>query len=128
MRTYILLWIPMLLIAILNGVLREFVFTKYLNVLSAKQLSTITLLIFFSIYIGLVLIRYRPTSTSQALFIGLTWMIMTLVFETVFGAYRGNSIGNMLQEYNILKGNIWLLIPLLLGVAPLLYYKLFSAN
>ena len=128
MRTYILLWIPMLLIAILNGVLREFVFTNYLNALSAKQLSTITLMRFFSIYIGLALMRFRPASTSQAILIGSMWMIMTLVFEIVFGAYRGNSIGSMLQEYNILKGNIWLLIPLLLGVAPLLYYKLFSAN
>lgn len=121
---YLLLWFPMLFIAILNGTLREFVFRKFTGELTAHQLSTITLLLFFSIYIHVVVTKIPPGSSFNALLIGLMWVILTLIFEFGFGRYRGNSWETLLHDYNLVKGRIWLLIPVWVAIAPYLFYKL----
>lgn len=128
MTKYILLWFPMLFIAIGNGMLREFVLKKYTGDIAAHQLSTITLIILFAVYIGVIMNRMPPVSSTQALLIGLMWMIMTLVFEFGFGAYRGNSMSKMLGEYNIFKGHIWILIPVWISIAPFVFYKIFQVR
>ena len=114
----------MLLIAIGNGSLREFVFKKYMSALTAHQLSTITLLIFFSIYICSVMKRFPPASSTQAIFIGLVWVSLTLAFEFGFGRYRGNSWLKLLEDYNLLKVRLWILIPIWVTIAPWVFYKL----
>ena len=124
MLIYFLLWLPMLLIAIGNGSLREFVFKKYMSSLTAHQLSTITLLIFFSIYICSVMKRFPPASSTQAIFIGLVWVSLTLAFEFGFGRYRGNSWLKLLEDYKLLKGRLWILIPIWVTIAPWVFYKL----
>lgn len=124
MLIYFLLWFPMLLISVGNGSLREFVFKKYMSSLTAHQLSTITLLIFFSIYICSVMKRFPPASSTQAIFIGLVWLSLTLAFEFGFGRYRGNSWLKLLEDYNLLKGRLWILIPIWVTIAPWVFYKL----
>jgi hypothetical protein len=124
MLTYFLLWFPMLLIAIGNGTLREFVFKKYVSDLTAHQLSTIILIIFFGLYIGFAINRFPPASSRQAILIGFVWVVLTLIFEFGFGRYRGSSWPQLLEDYNLLKGRIWILIPLWLAIAPYIFYKL----
>ena len=127
MLKYFLLWFPMLLIAIANGLLREFVFKKYVSELTAHQLSTGTLIIFFTFYIGFVMHRFPPSSATQAIIIGFIWLLLTLTFEFGFGLYRGTSFSKLLEDYNLLKGRLWVLVPLWIAVAPLIYYKCFGA-
>lgn len=122
MLTYILLWFPMLVIAIINGVIREFVFKKFLGDLAAHQLSTLSLILFFAIYIRFVIMRFPPPSASMALLIGLVWVLMTLCFEFGFGRFRGNSWDTLLQDYNLARGRLWVLIPLWVLVAPYLFF------
>ena len=122
MLTYILLWFPMLVIAIINGLIREFVFKKFLGDLAAHQLSTVTLILFFAIYIRFVIMRFPPPSASMALLIGLVWVLMTLCFEFGFGRFRGNSWDTLLQDYNLARGRLWVLIPLWVLVAPYLFF------
>jgi hypothetical protein len=124
MLTYFLLWFPMLLIAIGNGTLREFVFKKHVPDLTAHQLSTIILIILFVVYIGFVIHRFPPASSRQAIFIGLVWVVLTLIFEFGFGRYRGRSWPQLFEDYNLLKGRIWILIPLWLAIAPYIFFKL----
>lgn len=92
MTKYLLFWFPMLLIAVVNGMLREFVLKKYMAGLQAHQFSTLTLIVLVAFYIGFIVRRFPPVSSGQALLIGVIWMIMTLAFEFGFGLYRGNSI------------------------------------
>ena len=122
MLTYILLWFPMLVIAIINGAIREFVFKKFLGDLAAHQLSTLSLILFFAIYIRFVIMRFPPPSASMALLIGLVWVLMTLCFEFGFGRFRGNSWDTLLQDYNLARGRLWVLIPLWVLVAPYLFF------
>lgn len=128
MFKYILAWFPMLLIAIGNGILREALFKKYMENLPAHQLSTITLLIFFAFYIWFIVERYPPTSSSQAILVGLVWLVLTLCFEFGFGRYRGNSWETLLEDYNLLKGRLWILIPVWVVTAPYVFYKIKDAK
>ncbi len=121
---YLLAWFPMLLLAIGNGALREFILKKYVGELTAHQLSTFSLLILFTIYIGLVIKFIPPASANQALLVGSFWLALTLLFEFGFGRYRGSSWSTLLEDYNLLKGRLWILIPLWVALAPYLFFKL----
>ena len=123
---YFLAWFPMLLLAIGNGALREFVFRKYMGELPAHQLSTFSLLLLFTIYIRFVIHWIPPVSARQALLIGLFWLALTLLFEFGFGRYRGNSWEKLLADYNILEGRLWLLIPAWVAMAPWIFTKYFN--
>jgi hypothetical protein len=123
MFKYFLLWFPMLMIAIGNGALREFVFKKYVSEITAHQLSTITLIIFFTCYTGFIVSRFPPSSEVQAIFIGLMWLVLTLVFEFGFGRYRGNSWEKLFEDYNLWKGRLWVFIPIWVAVAPYILHR-----
>ena len=122
MLKYILLWFPMLLIAIMNGAIREYIFKKFMTELAAHQLSTATLIILFAVYIWFIMRQYPPYSGIMALGIGLIWVLMTLCFEFGFGRYRGNSWETLLHDYNLLKGRLWVLIPIWVLIAPYIFY------
>ncbi len=124
MFKYLIAWFPMLILAILNGIFREGVIKNYVDDFAAHQLSTFTLLILFSIYIWLVISRFPPASSQQALLTGLLWLVLTLGFEFGFGRYRGNSWDMLLGEYNLLEGKLWVLIPLWVAIAPYLFYRM----
>jgi hypothetical protein len=48
---------------------------------------------------------------------------MTLAFEFGFGRWRGRSWEQLLEDYNVFEGRLWLLIPLWVMIAPYLFYK-----
>jgi len=108
------------LLAVLNGTLRDLGYKKYVGDLTAYQISTITLVILFALYIGYIIKRFPPSSSAQAILIGTMWVALTLCFEFGFGGYRDNSWSVLFADYNILKGRIWILIPLLIFIAPYL--------
>lgn len=124
MLKYFLLWFPMLVIAVMNGIARDMWYKTYLTELIARQLSTVSLLVLLGIYLFLVIKKYPPSSSAQALFLGLFWMFLTLGFEFGFGVYRGNTWIQLLDDYNILKGHLWLLVPVWLVLAPYVFYKI----
>lgn len=51
---YTLAWIPMIAIGIMNGLLREITYAKYLKELQAHQLSTVIGAILLGVYIGIL--------------------------------------------------------------------------
>lgn len=124
MWRYFIAWFPMVLIAIANGALREFVFKGPMGDLHARQLSTVTLLILFTLYVWFILRAWPPVSDSQALLIGVIWLVLTLAFEFGFGRLTGKSWEFLLAEYNIFAGRIWVLIPLWVLIAPYILYRI----
>lgn len=124
MLKYILIWIPMILIAVLNGTVRDVWYKKYIGELAGRQLSTVSLIILFGIYMKFLFKKYPVESEIQAVFIGVLWLILTLAFEFVLGRFGGHSWANLFDEYNILKGRIWILIPIWVAMAPYLFFKI----
>ncbi|HEX3035353.1 MAG TPA: hypothetical protein VHT73_09495 [Thermodesulfobacteriota bacterium] len=122
---YIVAWIPMILIAIANGALREFTYGKYLSELRAHQVSTLTAIVFFGVYIWAFTRIWRLESAAQALTIGIIWVGLTVAFEFMFGHYvMGNPWSRLLRDYNIFAGHVWILVLIWVGIAPWLFYHI----
>ena len=114
----------MLFIAVLNGTARDLWYRKYVGELAAHQISTVSLIIFLGLYNAFVIKKLPPASGRQAIYIGLFWLILTLMFEFGFGRLRGNSWTKLLGDYNILKGRLWILIPIWTTIAPYFFFKI----
>ncbi len=117
-------WIGLVFLAILNGAIREKTYGIWMEELSAHQLSTIIGLFFFGSYIWIITGVFRIETERQALMIGSLWVVMTIVFEFLFGHYvMGHSWDRLLYDYHLLKGRIWLLVLIWTLISPYLFYK-----
>jgi hypothetical protein len=124
---YSVSWLGMVILAILNGTIREKAYGKLMGELTAHQLSTLAGLILFGVYIWMLTGLFRIESSRQALLIGSIWLLMTVVFEFVFGHYvMGHPWDKLLNDYNILKGRVWSLMLIWTFVAPYICYRLRS--
>jgi hypothetical protein len=113
----------MVVLAILNGAARELGYKKYVSEVAAHQISTFSLLVLIGIYSGFVMKWLPPSSEKQALRIGIMWSLLTLVFEFGFGLLRGNSWKQLFHAYNFTEGQIWILIPIWVAIAPYIMFK-----
>ncbi|HEX5025234.1 MAG TPA: hypothetical protein VFV68_08170 [Agriterribacter sp.] len=104
---YFMFWVPMIVIAIANGMLRQFALMNYMNQLSAHQLSTLILIALCSMYIWLVFPLLDIKSVKQAVLTGAIWVVLTILFEFSLGRLVNRSWESLLQDYNIIEGRIW---------------------
>lgn len=122
---YILAWFLLLIAAVTNGIIRQSFFAGKMEELAAHQLSTFTGILLFALIIWGLSRVWPLDSAAQAWTIGFIWLGMTLAFEFLFFHYVGGKPWDvLLQDYNILEGRIWLLIPLWVTVAPYVFYKM----
>ena len=56
--------------------------------------------------------------------IGLLWVALTIVFETILGLAMGDTIAKLLKAYDITTGNLWLLVVLFMGITPWVVTKI----
>ena len=125
MWKYVLAWFPMIPIAIGNGVLRQTWYAKHVGELTAHQISTVTAIVLFGIYIWFVIRALRPVSGRQAVLLGATWVFLTIAFELLFGHYvAGHSWESLLDDYDLLAGRLWVLVLAWLAIAPVLFHGL----
>lgn len=125
MLTYILAWFPMVVIAIINGGIREKVYRQHVGELRAHQISSLTGVILFGIYIYGVIRIWTPDSSMQAIEIGLYWFLMTIVFEFGFGHFvMHHSWPKLFADYNLRRGRVWILVLLWVLFAPALFYRI----
>ena len=123
MWKYVLGWVPMVFIAIINGALRESWYGKHLSELQAHQVSTVIGVLLFAVYIWALIRIWRPVSTGQALTIGLVWLGMTVAFEFLFGHYVAKRPWrDLLHDYNLFAGRVWLVVLVWVTLAPYLFY------
>lgn len=119
-------WFLFMVLAIINAIIREAVYISFLDELRAHQLSTFTLMTIF--FIGtLLILRFSGLNLTgqDAIMMGTIWVIMTICFEFLAGHYAfGNSWDHLIEDYNILKGRIWMFIPITTFVSPYLANKI----
>src|SRR5579871_3406373 len=116
---YLLAWLPMVVIAIANGALRDTTYGKRMSELRAHQLSTLTGAVLIGVYVWLLVRLWGFSSGGQAMMVGLAWVLLTVAFEFLFGHYVvGNPWRRTLHDYNLFAGRVWLLFLLWLAVSP----------
>lgn len=123
MWTYVMAWLPMVAIAIANGLLRDLVYGRRMSELRAHQVSTLLAMVLFGIYIWEVVELWPPTSGGQAVQVGSVWLLLTVAFEFGFGHYvAGLPWKRLLQDYNVASGRVWPALLLWVACAPYLFY------
>lgn len=121
---YVAAWFGMLLVAIANGAVRDLFYAKYMSELAAHQVSTLTGILLLGVVIRAFVHLVPPTSGRHAFFIGLLWMAMTLAFEFLFFHFiGGHSWSQLLANYDILNGRVWIVVPLWVAVAPYAFFR-----
>jgi hypothetical protein len=124
---YAVSWIGMVVLAILNGAIREKIYGPFMQELSAHQLSTFIALVIFGLYIWALTGIYPIESSIQAFLIGAMWVIMTILFEFIFGHFvMRHPWSKLFHDYNLLKGRVWLLVLIWTAIAPYVFYQVRS--
>lgn len=122
---YSFAWFGMMIIAIINGSVRDFGYATLVSEQAAHQISTITLILFFAAWYRFLTLKWPIESSKQAWKIGTIWLILTLTFETVIGlTLTGLSPAEIIQHYNIFSGNLWVLIPFWTFTGPWIFYSI----
>lgn len=122
---YLIGWLPLIAIGILNGFIREIGYKKYVGDLTAHQISTLSGILLMGFYIWWLTGKWEIGTSSQALIIGVIWLGMTVAFEFLFGHYvMGHSWSKLFHDYNLLKGRIWVVVLIWVTIAPLVFYKI----
>ena len=117
----------MVFIAILNGIFRESVISRWLSELRAHQLSCLTGVLLFFGYTWLLSLKWPLETTTQTLTVGVIWLLLTVAFEFSFGHYVAHhSWARLFQDYNVLAGRLWVFIPLVVALLPLIVFKMRS--
>jgi hypothetical protein len=62
---YFFAWFGMMVLAIINGGLRDFVYKSHVGDLSAHQISTVMLIVLFAGYFAITLLRIRDSTVPR---------------------------------------------------------------
>ncbi len=120
-------WLGLVILAIINGALRVKAYGPFMDELTAHQISSVTGLILFGMYIWFLTGISKIATSGQAIAIGGIWLCMTVMFEFVFGHYvMGHSWAGLFADYNVLKGRMWILVLIWTAAGPYIFYRIRS--
>ena len=125
MKKYVhafLIWVMIIPIAILNGGFREYVLVKLGGL--ALPLSGVILSICIFIVAYLLVPKIKNCVKRDYIFFGVMWFVLTNLFDLSAYIKEGEGFARLLQSYNIITGNTWLLVVLTALFAPMIVMKI----
>jgi hypothetical protein len=118
-RPWLVGWLGLVLVALLNGTLRQLGYQRWIGELAGRQVATVLMIVLSACFIWLLHRRWPIPSTGAALRIGGVWTVLTLSFEFGFGLFVERApLSTLLADYNVAAGRIWILVPIWVVVAP----------
>lgn len=118
------LWFAILILAMLNGALREKALIPALGSPGAFAVSGIILSACIFTVAFIAAPWYGRLSTAHWLLVGAFWVVLTLVFEFGFGRLVQNKPWpELFEAYRFKGGNIWPLVLIATLLSPLLAGK-----
>jgi hypothetical protein len=115
----LVIWFAILVLASLNGAVRDLIVAPRIGDMVARAISTI-ILCGVVLLVSWVSIRWiAPLNPRQALGVGLFWLLLTLTFEIGSQRLSGKPWSTVLADYNVLQGRVWVLVPIVTLFAPL---------
>ena len=120
-------WFAMAVLAVANGVFRETVLIPRMSEYGAHVLSTLVLV---AMILAVSAAFFWSTGTAytdlELLAVGAAWTAATVGFEFLVGYVEGTPVSVTLGQYDVLAGQVWILVPLTLLVAPYLFGRVLS--
>lgn len=121
----VVIWLCLLAIAVLNGTFRvAFLIPRYGD--AAGHVASTLMLCVLIVLLSCAAIGWvHPATAAQAAAVGALWLALTLVFEFGFGRFVAHKTWTeLLADYNVLGGRIWVLVLLTTMAAPYLGARL----
>ena len=121
----VLAWCVLVLTAVLNGTFRVALLNPRLGEPSGHIVSSLMLSLFILLLAWVLVPWVDPRSAGDALALGGEWLLLTLVFEFGFGHFVAHKPwSELLADYNVAAGRIWVLVLLTTFLAPLIVVRL----
>jgi len=116
-----LIWLLFIPLAIMNGVMRDLVLTPALGETAGRALSSVTLSALILGAAVLFVKRLGVNTLIWLLIVGSFWLILTALFEfSFFLLVMGHPMDELLGEYDLFRGRLWVLVLATTFFAPLI--------
>ena len=113
------IWVVMLVIAFVNGAIREALLIPIVGHNVGRAISTLTLSVLVVLLTYLTIRWIGPQSRRDARMIGGMWAALTLAFEFLAGHFLFRTPwSQLIEDYNVVQGRIWVLVLGTIAVAP----------
>jgi hypothetical protein len=113
-------WASLLILAVLNGGVRDTWLSPWLGDTFGRALSTVLLCGLIILVTWWTIGWIRPVTARAALSIGALWLALTLAFEFGVGHYGlGKAWSELLADYDLRHGRIWVAVLVATLLAPL---------
>lgn len=113
------IWLLIVIVAIINGAIRDKLLTPLIGAHLSLPISGITLsfLVFVITYFAIPF--FGNIKSRVYILIGLFWIILTLAFEYLFGHYViGKSWYEINQVFDVYNGNLFTVVLVVTGLSP----------
>jgi hypothetical protein len=116
----LIVWCALLVAAIVNGTIRVAVIIPAVGETAGHIISTIKLSIAILLIAWLAIPWLGPASGIDLWRIGAMWFALTVAFEFGAGHFLfGNPWSRLLEDYNVLRGRVWVVVLLATATAPM---------
>jgi hypothetical protein len=120
-----LVWLVFVPLAILNGVVRDVALAPLLGDSVARAISSLSLSVLIFCTTVLFVHRLGVGTKRGYVIVGLFWLLLTLLFEfSFFVLVMGHPLDELLRDYDIFQGRIWVLVLAATFLSPLLASRL----
>lgn len=118
-------WCALIAAEILHGIARSILLVPHVGEFKSNQMGVFTGSIII-LAIALITVRWiGATRAADLLAVGVLWLVLTLIFEIVFGRFVvGASWERISADYNLRKGGLLPIGMLVLLLSPLIAGKL----
>jgi len=117
----LIVWLGILVLAFANGALREAILRPLVGEVLGRAISSVSLAVAILVTTWLTIGWIRPASSADAWTVGLVWLGLTLSFEFLAGHFIfGDPWRQLWAEYNVFRGRLWILVPLITVLAPVM--------
>jgi hypothetical protein len=115
----LVIWALMLVVASINGAMREALLIPTMGSVGGRAVSTLTLSGLVLLLTYLTIPWIHPRSRRDTWVVGGLWVSLTLAFEFIAGHFLfGNAWSQLLEDYDVFRGRIWILVLITIALSP----------
>lgn len=116
------IWFLIIPLAILNGGLRENILVNLGDI--SLPLSGIILSVCIFIVAYLLIPKIKNCKQRDYIIFGIIWFVLTNLFDLFMYLSEGGSFKDLLNSYNFLNGNLWIIVVVTTFISPIMVSKL----
>ncbi len=118
-------WLIIAVLAVFNAVFREKLLAPLIGPHAALPVSGLMLSALILLAAFLSVPFFEAAKAGSYLFVGFLWLVFTLLFEFLFGRFAaGKTWHEIIQVFNVKKGDLFMLVLLSAFISPWLSAEL----